>query len=111
MSTSTWLIGAIGLILGGGGIGALIPLFRFRADRDSAVATGAEIAVQSLTIALQRSDTRVTHLEDENAKLRATIAELRSDVDTAQVAVRNLTRDLAETRLKLDMMLKEPKRN
>lgn len=110
MDSSTLVIGLVGLILGGGGIGALIPILRFRADRDSTIATGAETAVQSLTTALQRSDARVTHLEAENASLRATISQLRVDVDTAQMSVRAITRDLAETRQKLDDILTKDNR-
>ena len=106
MTMDAVLIGIVGVILGGGGIGALIPLLRFRADRDTAVATGAEIAVQSLTVALKRSDDRVTHLEEENDKLRAIISELRLDVTTAQIAVRNITNDLAETKAKLDRLVR-----
>lgn len=109
MSNEGLLIGLIGIILGGGGVGAIVPLLRFRTDRDLTIATGSEAAVQSLTTALVRSDARIVHLEQENEKLLSTIVKLRADVDTAQATVRALTYDLAETKRKLDIIFRETK--
>lgn len=105
MESSDIVMGVVALLLGGGGVGALVPLFRARADNDSTIAVGSEAAVQSLTTALDRSDRRVAQLEAENAKLRAEIADLRSDVVSAQANVNTLTLDLAETKAKLDKLL------
>lgn len=105
MDNTTVVVALVGVILGGGGVGAIVPLLRFRADRDSTIAAGSEAAVQSLTTALIRSDLRVTHLEAENETLRATIEKLRTDVDRAQASVIRLSADLAETRQKLDNLL------
>lgn len=104
---SAVVIALIGIILGGGGVGALLPLFRYRTDRDSVIAEGAESAVQSLTIALQRSDLRVTHLEDENHKLRTKVEELKTTIEATQAKMQTLTNDLLDTKLKLEKMMKE----
>ena len=107
MNQATLVSTLVGLILGGGGVGALIPVLRFKADKGSVIAVGAESAVASLTAALARSDTRVTHLEAENQMLMVTIEELRIKVEEAQSSVRLLTRDLDSTKAKLDEILKE----
>ena len=107
MNQATLVSTLVGLILGGGGVGALIPVSRFKADKGSVIAVGAESAVASLTAALARSDTRVTHLEAENQMLMVTIEELRIKVEEAQSSVRLLTRDLDSTKAKLDEILKE----
>lgn len=100
MNEATLVATLVGLILGGGGVGALIPVFRFRADKGSVIAVGAEAAVASLTAALARSDTRVTHLEAENQMLMITIEELRIKVDDAQQSLKIL-------KAQLDLIVKE----
>jgi len=104
---SAAVIAVIGIILGGGGVGAFVPLIRYRTDRDSVIAEGAESAVQSLTIALARSDIRVAHLEEENNRLRTTVEELRGNIESTQAAMQMLTNDLAVTKDKLERMMKD----
>lgn len=99
MDQGTLIFGLVTLILGAGGVGSLIPLFRYRADRNNVIAVGSEAAVQSLTIALERADKRVTHLEEENHKLRANVNNLRANVE-------NLMQDLAEMKTKYERMLR-----
>lgn len=107
MNLTTLVIGLVGLILGGGGVGALMPVFRFKSEKGNVIAVGAEAAVASLTAALARSDTRVSHLEAENQMLMITIEELRMKVEDAQRSVHILTRDLNSTKQRLDEILKE----
>jgi chromosome segregation ATPase len=107
MSLTTVVVALVAAILGGGGVGALTPVFRFKADKSNVIAVGAEAAVASLTAALARSDTRVTNLEAENKMLLVTIEELRIKVEAAQDSVRLLTRDLSATKTQLDEILKE----
>jgi chromosome segregation ATPase len=107
MNTDTLVIALVGVILGGGLTGALIPVFRFKADKGSVIAVGAESAVASLTAALKRSDQRVTNLEAENQMLLVTIEEMKIKIEGAQESVRVLTRDLDRTKARLDQILKE----
>lgn len=107
MNKATLVATLVGMILGGGGAGALIPVFRFRADKGNVIAVGAEAAVASLTAALARSDTRVSNLEAENQMLLITIEELRIKVEELQTSSRVLTRDLDTTKARLDEILKE----
>lgn len=111
LTTGDLIIALVGVILGGSGIGAIIPLLRLRVDKDSVVATGSEVAVKSLTNALERSDRRVTHLESENETLRATIAQLRLDLELAKADVRNLAFDLANTKQTMQKIIKEERDN
>ena len=103
---SAVVIAIMGIILGGGGVGALIPIFKVRAERESVIIEGAESAVQSLTLALQRSDLRVEKLEKENDKLRVTVEEMRTHLDAAQTTMQILTNDLTETKTKLERLMK-----
>lgn len=105
MENPAWLFGLIGLILGGGGIGALLPLLKIKQDRDSSMVVGSEIAVQSLMTALKNSDTRVTHLEEENESLKIKLDQLKAEVDAAITAVHALTEELNLTRAKLNRAL------
>lgn len=89
MDTDALVIGLVGLILGGGGVGAVIPVIRYRTDKDSAIAVGAESAVQSLTAALAISDQRVTKLETEMAKKDTVIERLMAKVEELERIVRN----------------------
>lgn len=107
MNQTTLVATLVGLILGGGGVGAIIPVLRFRADKGNVIAVGAEAAVASLTAALARSDSRVSNLEAENQMLLITIEELRIKVEEAQKSVVILTKDLDSTKSKLDEILKE----
>lgn len=98
MDTGTLVIGLVGLILGAGGVGSLVPILRFRADRGNVIAVGSEAAVQSLTVALQRSDQRVTHLEEDNHNLRvnvndltATVSALKSKLEQCERQIERLT--------------------
>jgi len=99
----------VAAVMGGGGIGAVISAWRARkvvpAERDSIIVTGAESAVESLQKALEQSDKRVAALEQENATLRATVEQLRRDVEAAQASVRDLTTSLATTKAELDRLL------
>lgn len=100
MKLTTLVIGLVGLILGGGGVGALTPVFRFRADKGNVVAMGAESAVASLTAALDRSDKRLANVEAENQICHAANAELRIKFDS-------LTRDFTFMKSRLDQLLEE----
>lgn len=106
MNQATLVATLVGLILGGGGVGTIIPVLRYRADKGNVIAVGAEAAVASLTAALARSDQRVSHLEAENQMLMVTVEELRITVQDAQKSVIILTRDLETTKNKLDEILK-----
>ena len=107
MNSTTVVVAIVGVILGGGGVGAILPVFRYRTDKGNIIAVGAEAAVASLTAALARSDTRVSHLEAENQMLMVTIEELRIKVEAAQESVKLLTKDLHATKTQLDTILKE----
>jgi predicted nucleic acid-binding Zn-ribbon protein len=105
VSEPNWVIAIIAVILGAGGIGAFIPLLKLKQDKESSMVFGSEAAVNSLTIALQQSDIRVTILEEENKNLKALIKQLRDDVDASKVAVNNLTKTLNDTKAKLNSAL------
>lgn len=107
MNQATLVATLVGLILGGGGVGAIIPVLRFRADKGNVIAVGAEAAVASLTAALARSDTRVTHLEAENQMLMVTVEELKMKIESSIETIKTLTRDLDSTKNRLDQILEE----
>lgn len=103
---STLAVAALfGAILGGGGVGTFIQLFRFRTDRDSAIAIGAEAAVQSLTLALNKADSRILSLEGKIKELETIIVGLERGIRASQVSSENLTGQLAVTNIKLDQVL------
>ena len=105
MDTTTAVAALVGVILGGGGIGAFIPFLRFRADKGNVIAVGSEAAVASLTTALTISDRRVSACEAENAMLRVAVEEMKIKVETAEASLRQVSRDLAATKQKLDEIL------
>lgn len=111
MDTTGAAIAAASALLGGSGVGGIVAVFRARADRDSTIATGSEAAVQSLMTALNRADARNATLEEENDRLRETIEELRNEVDTAQISVRQLHKDLDSTRARLEAILESTSRH
>lgn len=100
-----WVIAFIGILLGAGGISALVPLFKLKQEKQSSMVFGSEAAVKSLTTALQQSDIRVTMLEKENKTLLVFIEQLRKDVDDGKEAIIRLTTALNETRVKLNIAL------
>ena len=100
MNVATLVVGLVGLILGGGGVGALLPVFRFRADKGSVIAVGAEAAVTSLTAALARSDTRLQKVEAENQICQVANEELRIKVET-------LTRDFTLLNSRFNQLIEE----
>lgn len=106
MNLTTLVVGLVSLILGGGGVGAAIPVFRYKADKSNVIAVGAESAVASLTAALAQSDHRVTQCEAENVQLRITLEEFKIKLEAAEVTVRQVSRDLASTKSTLDEILR-----
>lgn len=106
MNPTTLVIALVGVILGGGGVGGMTTIFRFKADKGNVVAEGAEAAVASLTAALKQSDHRVTQCEAENVQLRISLEELKIKLEAAEMTVRQVSRDLASTKLTLDGILK-----
>lgn len=109
MDEPMWIVAIVGILLGAGGVGSLIPLFRLRQDKESSMVVGSETAVNSLTIALRQSDVRVTILEEENKNLMVLIEQLRADVDEGKRAVKELTQTLNDTKAKLNFALSETK--
>jgi len=104
MNTQALVIGIVGLILGGGGVGAFLPVFRYKADKGSVIAVGAEAAVASLTAALARSDQRVSNLEAENKMQLVQIEEMKIKFDQELNRLRN---DLASALKRIDQIQKE----
>lgn len=102
MGQSTWVIALVSLILGGGGIGGLMQIPKFRAEKDNVIVTGSEAAVQSLMSALKQSDYRVTQCEAENAQLRIALEDIKIKLEAAEATVRQVSRDLAATKQRLD---------
>ena len=100
MNSTTVVVALVAAILGGGGVGALLPVFRFRADKGNVVAVGAEAAVASLTAALARSDSRLERVEAENVICQATNEELKIKIET-------LTRDFTLLKSRLNQLLEE----
>lgn len=114
VDTTTIVVALVSVILGGGLTGGLIPIFKYRQEKDSAIAIGAESAVQSLTAALNAADLRWDRCVKENESLRAIIEEFRVKLDdahdkfnAAQDTIRGLVADLQETKTKLNRLLKE----
>lgn len=107
VDTTTIVVALVSVILGGGFTGGLIPIFKYRQEKDSAIAVGAESAVQSLTAALAQSDLRVERCVKENEALRAIVNELKDKLETAHDTIRELVSDLQETKTKLNRLLKE----
>jgi predicted RNase H-like nuclease (RuvC/YqgF family) len=105
----TWVIAVFSLILGASGIGALIPFLKLRQDKESSMVLGAQAAVVSLTTALKQSEDRVTRLEEENRFLTGEIEKLIKDVEIAKKTMRDLTKQLKETKTELDFILKTRK--
>lgn len=106
MNASTLVVALVAAVLSGGGVGALIPVFRYKADKGNVIAVGAESAVASLTAALAQSDHRVAQCEAENVQLRIALEDLKIKLEAAEVTVRQVSRDLASTKLTLDEILK-----
>jgi len=104
MNVQTLVIALVAAILGGGGVGALLPVFRYRADKGNVIAVGAEAAVASLTAALARSDQRVSNLEAENKMQLITIEEMKIKFDNELTRLR---RDLASALARIDQIQKE----
>lgn len=104
MNVQTLVIALVAAILGGGGVGALLPVFRYRADKGNVIAVGAEAAVASLTAALVRSDTRVSNLEAENKMQLITIEEMKIKFDGELTRLRS---DLAQALTRIDQIQKE----
>jgi peptidoglycan hydrolase CwlO-like protein len=109
MDEPTWAIAVFSLILGASGIGALIPFLKLRQDKESSMVLGAQAAVVSLTTALKQSEDRVTRLEEENRFLTGQIEKLVKDVELAKKTMRDLTKQLRETKTELDYILKTRK--
>lgn len=104
---TTIVVALVSVILGGGLTGGLIPIFKYRQEKDSAIAVGAEAAVQSLTAALQASDARVNICIKENEELRQIVGELRDKLGEAQTVIRDLANDCQDLKTKLNRLLKE----
>jgi len=104
MNVQTLVIAMVAAILGGGGVGALLPVFRYRADKGNVIAVGAEAAVASLTAALVRSDQRVSNLEAENKMQLITIEEMKIKFDAELTRLRN---DLRLALTRIDQIQKE----
>lgn len=102
MNVTTLVIGLVGLILGGGGVGALLPVFRYKADKGSVIAVGAEAAVTSLTAALARSDNRLQKVEAENQICQVANEELKIKVET-------LTRDFTLLKSRFNQLMEDNK--
>lgn len=109
MDEPTWVIAVFSLILGASGIGALIPFLKLKQDKESSMVLGAQAAVVSLTTALKQSEDRVTRLEEENRFLTGEIEKLIRDVEIAKKTMRELTKQLKETKIELDYILKTRK--
>ena len=106
MDEPNWAIAVFSLILGASGIGALIPFLKLKQDKESSMVLGAQAAVVSLTTALKQSEDRVTRLEEENRFLTGQIAKLVKDVEIAKKTMRDLTKQLRETKTELDYILR-----
>jgi len=104
MNVQTLVIALVAAILGGGGVGALLPVFRYRADKGNVIAVGAEAAVASLTAALVRSDQRVSNLEAENKMQLITIEEMKIKFDAELTRLRT---DLRLALTRIDQIQKE----
>ena len=104
---TTIVVALVSVILGGGLTGGLIPIFKYRTEKDSAIAVGAESAVASLTAALLQSDQRVNRCIQENEALRSIVNELKEKLDSAHDTIRGLVTDLQDTKTKLNRLLKE----
>ena len=102
----TWVIAVFSLILGASGIGALIPFLKLRQDKESSMVLGAQAAVVSLTAALKQSGDRVTRLEQENLFLTGQIEKLVRDVELAKKTMKELTKELRETKSDLDYIVR-----
>lgn len=107
VDATTIVVALVSVILGGGLSGALIPIFKYRTEKDSAIAVGAEAAVQSLTAALLQSDLRVERCVKENGELRQVVEEMQTKLQSAYETIRGLVEDLQETKAKLNRLLKE----
>lgn len=107
IDSTTIIVALVSVILGGGLTGGLIPIFKYRTEKDSAIAVGAESAVASLTAALLQSDQRVDRCVKENEALRTLVNELKDKLDSAHDTIRGLVEDLQETKTKLNRILKE----
>ena len=105
MDEPTWVIAVFSLILGASGIGALIPFLKLRQDKESSMVLGAQAAVVSLTTALKQSEDRVTRLEEENRFLTTQIEKLVRDVELAKKTMRDLTKQLRQTKVELDHII------
>ena len=106
MNEQTWVIATVSLILGAGGVSALIPFLKLKQDKESAMVLGAQAAVVSLTTALKQSEDRVTKLEIENKFLTEQIEKLVRDVELAKKTMRDLTKQLNETKNELDYIVR-----
>lgn len=107
VDSTTVIVALVSVILGGGLTGGLIPIFKYRQEKDSAIAVGAESAVASLTAALLQSDQRVERCVKENEALRTIVDELKNKLDSAHDTIRGLVMDLQDTKEKLNRLLKE----
>lgn len=107
VDVTTVVVALVSVILGGGLSGALIPIFKYRTEKDSAIAVGAESAVQSLTAALNAADARVNQCIKENESLRQIVDEMQEKLQSAYDTIRGLVEDLQETKTKLNRLLKE----
>lgn len=106
MNVQTLVIALVAAILGGGGVGALLPVFRYKADKGNVIAIGAEAAVASLTAALARSDTRVSNLEAENKMQLIAIEDMKIKFDSE---LNRLRTDLSNALDRIDQIQKERK--
>ena len=104
----------IGLILGGGGIGALTPLLKLKQDKESFIASGSEIAVKSLISALNVANNRVTELEkevvgleQENDELKALISSLQTESLISSTKITELKKELFEVKRLLAKVLEK----
>lgn len=107
IDSTTIVITLVSLILGGGLTGAILPMFKFRTERDSAIAVGAEAAVASLTAALARSDKRIDDQQKELANCNVIIGELKAKLEEAYTTLKNLTTDLESMRKQVDQLPKQ----
>lgn len=105
MDETTWVIALVGILIGAGGLGAFIPLFKIKSENESSIIAGAQSAVISLTAALKQSETRVTKLEEENQFLKLEIQKLVKDVEAAKKTMNELTKQLNITKIHLDGIL------
>lgn len=105
MDEPTWVVAVVGILVGAGGLGAFIPLFKLKHENESSIITGAQSAVISLTAALQQSEKRVTKLEEENQFLKIEIQKLVKDVEAAKKTMAELTKQLNITKVHLDNII------